>query len=390
MRAWIVRSLRAEGYERMAFDRGLIAVGWSPVGDLASRTEEPQIRDAVRAAYPFAEGASAANYTRQLHLFRTEMAAGDLVLLPSRSGPDVAAGRVTGDYRYRTDLGGEVRHTRPVQWARTDLARADIERELPSLSPLVMVHRIDHADTISRLLAMVDSGRPPLADDQIPAWRELPEESAPFANFRRNLGYARRLATAGQHLGRLKVGAFEVSDVYRAAWVQSVAALDHWVREEVRARMRRLASPLGGSKPKGFSMFSIPLGQVEQILQSQTDLVDVVDQQLTRVRGHMSYQSPANIREAFRLVSDVEDLWAKAASVLTDRAADGTSVTGQQVKDRLTEVVRRRNKIAHESDMDPDKPSTRCAIDAAHITQTIDWIEQTAAAILEVLDTNWK
>jgi hypothetical protein len=30
-----------------------------------------------------------------------------------------------------------------------------------------------------------------------------------------------------------------VDDVFRAAWVQSVAALDHWVRQEVRYRMLR-------------------------------------------------------------------------------------------------------------------------------------------------------
>ncbi|MEV0406472.1 hypothetical protein [Actinoallomurus sp. NPDC050550] len=48
-----------------------------------------------------------------------------------------------------------------------------------------------------------------------------------FGEFRRNLDYARKLVEGGRQLGQLKVGAFDVDDLYRAAWVQAVAALGH-------------------------------------------------------------------------------------------------------------------------------------------------------------------
>jgi len=387
VRAWVVRSLRAEGYEQLAFDRGFVAVGWNPIGDLASRTDRSQIRDAVKAAYPFVEAESADSYAEQLYLFRTEMARGDLVLLPRRSSPDVAAGWVTGDYQYRADLTADVRHTRAVRWARIDLPRSAVERELPSLSPLMMVLCIDRENIVHRLREMADSGGPAAPTDEIPAWRGLPEESEPFANLRRNLGYARHLATAGQHLARLKVGAFEVSDVFRAAWVQGVAGLDHWVRQEVRTRTLRLVRQPGDGKPKGFSTFGIPLGQVEQLLQHRVSLEEVVDKQLTHARGHLAYQHPDKIRDAFRMVSDVHELWQKVAKVLGERAAEAIVVTGQDVQDRLIQIVQRRNKIAHESDVDPDDPAARQPIDAASVTQAIEWIEQLAAAILDVLDS---
>lgn len=53
---------------------------------------------------------------------------------------------------------------------------------------------------------------------------------------------------------------------------------------------------------------------------------------------------------------------------------------------RLVEIVRRRNKIAHEYDEDPVNAPAKQAIDAATVIQMLDWIEQLAAAILVVLD----
>jgi hypothetical protein len=169
--------------------------------------------------------------------------------------------------------------------------------------------------------------------------------------------------------------------------VQGVAALDYWVRQEVRTRMLRLARSPGGDKPKGFSTFEIPMGQVERVLQSHASLVDVLDEHLAQTRGHLAYQHPDKIRDAFLLVSDAKNLWNRVAKVLSERAGDGVTVNGTDVRGQLAEIVRRRNKIAHEYDEDPDNPPAKRPIDAASVTQAIDWIEQAAAAILVVLDS---
>ena len=52
-----------------------------------------------------------------------------------------------------------------------------------------------------------------------------------FKEFERNLEFARRLVGGGRQLEELEEGSFEVADLYRAAWVQAVSALDPWVRE---------------------------------------------------------------------------------------------------------------------------------------------------------------
>jgi hypothetical protein len=49
--------------------------------------------------------------------------------------------------------------------------------------------------------------------------------TAEFKKFERNLEFARRLVGSGRRLEELEVGSFEVADLYRAAWVQAVSAL---------------------------------------------------------------------------------------------------------------------------------------------------------------------
>lgn len=381
--AWIVRAGRDDSYDELALERELIALGWSAAGDLTTVTTQTETRERVQAAYPDVDRRTVDNYAIQLIAFRSKMAVGDIVLFLRRTSPDVAVGRLTGDYRYRTDLPAGIRHTRPVQWARTDVPRASLEAEVRALPSLTTVYRITQAESIARLEQLLAAGQP------LPSPPEPPvatDGSAPFLGLQRNLSYARSLATAGQHLDQLKVGSFEVSDVYRAAWVQSVAALDHWVRQEIRCRMLALAAQPATPKPRAFAAFEMPLGLVEQVQAGEKTLVDALDQRL-REQGHLVYQNPDKIREGFALVHDTTNFWNRVALVLTRQSDDGVAFTGKQVQLELRQLVQRRHKIAHEYDEDPDDATRKRPIDGATATQAIDYIEQVAAAILIVLDS---
>ncbi|MFG3707088.1 restriction endonuclease [Micromonospora sp. NPDC047670] len=388
-KAWIVRAGRDDSYDALALDKSLIAVGWSTAGDLTETTSATEIRERVRAAYPEVERRAVENYAIQLVAFRTKMSEGDIVLFLRRTSPDVAVGRVTGPYEYRTDLPSGIRHARSVRWSRTDIPRASVEREVLALPSLTTVYRINQADSVARLERLLGFNTPAavLADEPVTATPVSSDDgSGPFTNLRRNLDYARSLATAGQHLDQLKVGAFEVSDVFRAAWVQSVAALDHWVRQEIRARMLKLAAQPNAQKPKAFMAFQISLGLVEQVNLGTKTLVEALDQQL-RDQGHLVYQNPDKIREGFGLVHDVKGFWDRVARVLTEQSGDGVAFTGKDVQEQLRQIVQRRHKIAHEYDEDLEGPNRKRPIDGAGATQTIDYIEQVAAAILDVLNT---
>ena len=76
-----------------------------------------------------------------------------------------------------------------------------------------------------------------------------------------------------------------------------------------------------------------------------------------------------------RLVSDVE-LWAAVGTQLSRPSAD--------VKTQLKLIVDRRNKIAHEADMDPTPPRSRYPITRNLVDTSLDFLENVANAIIAV------
>ena len=57
-----------------------------------------------------------------------------------------------------------------------------------------------------------------------------------FQQLEANLGYALEMTEAGPHMN-----AKREQDLYRAAWIQAVAALDHWVHLELYDRATEIA-----------------------------------------------------------------------------------------------------------------------------------------------------
>ncbi|MBG0813081.1 hypothetical protein [Planomonospora sp. ID82291] len=206
-----------------------------------------------------------------------------------------------------------------------------------------------------------------------------------FQEFHRNLEYARDLVNGGRRLEQLKVGAFDIGDIYRAAWVQAVAALDHWVHQEIYSRAVRLAQQPGVERPDRFNRLQIPMELFERIHHHEASLGEAFREHLEATLGYVSYQNPDRIQQGFSHVSKVK-LWPKVAKVLTEQRADGRQITGETVVRKLKAITARRNRIAHESDRDPAAPTGRRSITAAEVADTISWLEMTAAAILVALD----
>ena len=76
----------------------------------------------------------------------------DLVILPLRNSFELAVGRVVGPYRYRTDLGDSVRHTRPVEWLWKDLDRRTFEQDIiNSIGAAMTVCQIRRNDAEQRI-----------------------------------------------------------------------------------------------------------------------------------------------------------------------------------------------------------------------------------------------
>jgi len=162
-------------------------------------------------------------------------------------------------------------------------------------------------------------------------------------------------------------------DLLRAALVQGVSAFDHFVHEELRARMLRIQV---GTYPRvsGFERFRVSLQSVQQALTAGG--VGWLEAEVREQHGYQSFQHPEKIADAFRLVSNGE-FWNAVGIALARPPAD--------VKRALLLIVDRRNKIAHEADTDPTPPRTRFPINLLLVTESLDLLDQIASATQLVL-----
>ena len=131
-----------------------------------------------------------------------------------------------------------------------------------------------------------------------------------------------------------------------------------------------------GARPKtdAYLRFDIPLSATESALSGTTHEV-WVGETVREKHSWQSFQDPDKLADAIRLISPVK-LWEGVGVEL--------SMLPKDVKTRLKLVVDRRNKIAHEADLDPANPGFRWPITAPMVNDTIDFIERLGDAIFKV------
>lgn len=190
--------------------------------------------------------------------------------------------------------------------------------------------------------------------------------------FKQNIGYARDLSATAVALAKQVTTAIRIDDLLRSSLVQGVSAFDHFVHEEVRARMILTQQ---GSHPaaKGYGRFRVSLASVNLALTG--DGVSWLEAEIREQHGYLSFQHPDKVADAFRLVTDVS-LWPAVAGKLKRNSDD--------LKRELKLIVDRRNKIAHEADTDPTPPRTRYPISEPLVRRSLDLLDEVVDAIVDV------
>lgn len=189
-----------------------------------------------------------------------------------------------------------------------------------------------------------------------------------------HLARVRALHALYQSLRANTTAAVDLSDLLRAEIVLAVSAFDAFVHDLVLAGMRDTQA--GRRSPTdAFRRFRVTLASVDEALAAPGG-TDWLDEAVRQAHGHLSFQHPDKVAEAIRLISSVE-LWnAVGHSLGTDPKA---------IKAALITVVDRRNKIAHEADMDPLNPGTRWPIDEPLTVAAVDNLERIGNAIYSVV-----
>ena len=205
----------------------------------------------------------------------------------------------------------------------------------------------------------------------------------PLSHFEAVWDRCSHLSAMQAYLAANSVGALKPDELLRAEWVARVSALDLYVHELVAQRMLAVFQGLLPKTP-AYSAFMLASETVDRIRHAATpsDASAAFDLEIRRQLGFLSYQYPDKIADGIRACSSVE-LWNDVA---LRQGASPQNKTNQakQIKRQLTTIVDRRNKIAHEGDLQPKTlPISPWPISQADLTIVSGFIERLVSSIEE-------
>lgn len=189
-----------------------------------------------------------------------------------------------------------------------------------------------------------------------------------------NVGRVRDLGALEASLRAQTTNALDLTDLLRSQIVLLVSALDYYVHEIVLVGMVATAS---GARPAadGFLRFQMSMSVVTSWMQTPGDLSHF-EQAVREHLGYQTFQQPDRIADGVRLIY-AGPLWEDVATALGRDTRD--------VKIALKLLVERRNRIAHEADMDPTFPGQRWPISSQDVAGSIDFVESLVRAVHAVV-----
>ncbi|BFL62329.1 HEPN domain-containing protein [Roseomonas mucosa] len=192
---------------------------------------------------------------------------------------------------------------------------------------------------------------------------------AAFNTFQTIMQRARAMHGLHGSLSKQLTSAVDLSDMLRSELVLAVSAFDFFIHEVTRLGMLECYS---GRRVRtaAFEKFQVPMA----LLSSRSETA--LDIEIRTRHGYKSFQSPVKVAEAIRLISEI-DLWQAVAAEI--------GVDHKEIKRQLNLIVDRRNKIAHEADVDPSYPNQLWPIDPKMVEDVFDLIERIAEKILLIV-----
>jgi hypothetical protein len=181
---------------------------------------------------------------------------------------------------------------------------------------------------------------------------------------------ARDLIGLGQSIGGLTFGQVDGSDLYRSALVQAVASLDSYVHGMI---LDRSVDILLGYAPatRNGAKLGLNFNAIQEIVTAQTP----TDSEIS-ARRHVAqrlsletFQRPDAIATAFSMVG-ISGLWSRAFPSNAER-----------VKQSLSLIVQRRNRIVHQCDSDPLTPGSVTPLSADDVIDSVKTVESCVVAI---------
>lgn len=202
----------------------------------------------------------------------------------------------------------------------------------------------------------------------------------PIAHFETLWARCSLLSGLHAYLAANAAAVMQPEELLRAEWVARVAALDLYIHELVAQRLLEIFE---GTRPPttNYAALRISNGTLDRIRTSTTpgDAARAFDLDIRTQLSTVTYQDPEKIADGIRLFSTAE-LWNSVALQLGASQASKTSYA-KSLKTQLSLIVKRRNKIAHEGDLEPVAPRVPAAMIQADVLVVSQFIERIVRAI---------
>lgn len=193
-------------------------------------------------------------------------------------------------------------------------------------------------------------------------------------NFTVNIGRAEAIRQVYAALSSQVTGAIDLSDLLRFEIAQAVSSLDCLIHDVVLIGMLEI---MQGRRQPTEQFLKFNLSMATTIYYGESQDFSLIEQAIRERHSYMAFQDPDKISQAFRLISSI-DLWGELEKQL--------DTPRKHLKQQLSLIVDRRNKIVHEGDLSPTFPRRPWAISANDALQAREFIKRLGHTILLVAD----
>lgn len=160
------------------------------------------------------------------------------------------------------------------------------------------------------------------------------------------------------------------SYLLRAKYVLIISAFDTYMHEII---IDKACDLFFTEKIPPDSVIELPLNKIQNIMkqESQIEQQQILIAELKRLMSSDSFQSPKSIEYALSLLG-IKKPWVSMS--------EHFGIPGKDIHDTLALIVNRRNKIAHESDIDPQTKEL-IDIDYSVVSECSDFISKLVTEI---------
>ena len=191
-------------------------------------------------------------------------------------------------------------------------------------------------------------------------------------HFEQNILRVKNLGSIYQSLNSDTAQLLDLSDILRSQYVMLISALDHFIHEIVRFGMIETYNNQR-TPTKAFKEFILSLNKnilfTKAIMEEKNNTW--LNGQIRYRNGFESFQESDKIKEALYLILE-KDIWIEVQQDL-----------GNEITMELNLIIKRRNQISHEADIEPINQELR-EIREEDITYSIELIESIVNKIFDV------